>query len=51
MLESYLIDIYESVHIKDNSSEYTKLNLCVREGSALGPLLFSYYIKPIRFEP
>ena len=47
-LESYLTDRYQSVHIKDNSSEYTKLNFGVPQGSVLGPLLFSYYTKPIR---
>ena len=47
-LESYLTHRYQSVHIKDNSSEYTKLNFGVRQGSVLGPLLFSYYTKPIR---
>ena len=46
-LESYLTDRYQSVHIKDNSSEYTKFNL-VAQGSVLGHLLFSYYTKPIR---
>ena len=39
---------YQSVHIKDNSSEYTKLNLGAPQGSVLGPLLFSYDTKPIR---
>ena len=47
-LESYLTDRYQSVHIEDNSSEYTKLNFGVPQGSVLGPLLFSYYTKPIR---
>ena len=47
-LESYLTDRYQSVHIKDNSSEYTKLKCGVPQGSVLGPLLFSYYTKPIR---
>ena len=47
-LESYLTDRYQSVHIKDNSSEYTKLNFGVPQGSVLGPLLLSYYTKPIR---
>ena len=47
-LKSYLTDRYQSVHIKANSSEYTKLNFGVPQGSILGPLLFSYYTKPIR---
>ena len=42
-LESYLTDRYQSVHNKVNSSEYTKLNFGVSQGSALSPLLFSYY--------
>ena len=46
-LESYLTDRYQSVRIKDNSSEYTKLNFGVPQGSVLRPLLFSYYTKPI----
>ena len=47
-LESYLTDRYQSVHIKDNSSEYTKLKFGVPQGSVLEPLLFSYYTEPIR---
>ena len=47
-LESYLTDRYQSVHIKDIFSVYTKLNFGVPHGSVLGPLLFSYYTKPIR---
>ena len=47
-LESYLTDRHQSVHIEDNYSEYTKLNFGVPQGSVLGPLLFSYYTKPIR---
>ena len=42
------LDRYRSVHIKDNSSKYTKLNFGVPKGSVLGPLLFSYYTKSIR---
>ena len=38
-LESYLTDRYQSVHIKDNSSEYTKLKFGVPQGSVLRPLL------------
>ena len=47
-LESYLTDRYQYVHIKDNPSEYKKINFGVPQGSVLGPLLFSYYTKPIR---
>ena len=43
----YLTDRYQSVHIKDNSSEYTKLNFGVPQGSVLGPLLLSDYTKSI----
>ena len=42
------LESYPSVHIKDNSSEYTKLNFGVPQGLVLKPLLFSYYTKPIR---
>ena len=31
-------DRYQTVHIKDNSSEYTKLNFGVPRGWVLGPL-------------
>ena len=34
-LESYLTDRYQSVHIKDDSSEYTKFNFGVPQGSDL----------------
>ena len=44
-LESHLTDRYQSLDIKDNSSEYTKLNFGVPQGSGLEPLLFRYYTK------
>ena len=44
-LESYLTDRYQSVHSRDNPSDYTKLNFVVSQGSVLGPLLFSCYTK------
>ena len=47
-LESHLSGRYQSVHIKNNSSEYTELNFGVPQGSVVGTLLFSSYTKPFR---